>query len=118
MIRQLKNKKGQALVEFVIIMPIFLIIILGVIDIGKILYSKIILEEQISDVVMLYQDGKNKDEINQKLDLDSISLNIDEEGEYIKFSLIKKIDIITPGLNFVFDNPYKLEINRSISNDL
>ena len=44
-------KKGQALVEFVIILPIFLFLLLGVIDVGRIMYTKVNLENTISDVV-------------------------------------------------------------------
>lgn len=111
------NKKGQALVEFVIILPIFMMLVLGVIDIGKILYSKIILEEQISDVISLYESGKEKEEIVAKLEIDAdTSLEILNDEEYISFNLTKSIDIITPGLNFVFNNPYQLEVTRSIDN--
>ena len=34
------SRKGQALVEFLIIFPIFPTLVLGVIDMGKILYNK------------------------------------------------------------------------------
>ena len=34
------NKKGQALVEFIIILPVFIFMILAIIDIGKMLYDK------------------------------------------------------------------------------
>ena len=37
-------KKGQALVEFIIILPIVLLMFLGIIDLGRIMYTKIILE--------------------------------------------------------------------------
>ena len=36
----MKNKKGQALVEFVIILPIFVFMVLTVIDIGKIIFFR------------------------------------------------------------------------------
>ena len=34
------NKKGQALVEFILILPVLLLIIIGMIDIGNIFLSK------------------------------------------------------------------------------
>ncbi len=113
----MKGKKGQALVEFVIIMPIFMMMILGTIDMGKIFYTKIILEGQISDVISWYQDGKSEGEINNKLKQDEMLLEIKEDSEYATFNLVKKVDIITPGLNLIFDNPYNLEVSRSINND-
>jgi len=113
------KKKGQALVEFVIIMPIFIMLVLGIMDVGKIMYSKINLEEQVSDVITLYQNGKSKEEIMEKLKFsdDSIILNIKIEEDNIDFELIKEIDIITPGLNLIFNNPYLLKVTRSTLND-
>lgn len=34
-----KRKKGQALVEFALVLPIFLIVVFGIIDFGRILHS-------------------------------------------------------------------------------
>ena len=113
------KKKGQALVEFIIILPIFIMLVLGVIDISKILYSKIMMEELITDVVTYYESGNSADEISKKLDLENNNyfLSINNDKEYISFSLNKNIEIITPGLNFIFENPYQLEITRSINNE-
>lgn len=112
------KKKGQALVEFVIILPIFIMLVLGVVDIGNILYSKMTLEEQLSDVVSYYQKGKSKEEIEESLNFSSrYELQIQKDGEYTNLLLVKKVDIITPGLQFVFDNPYTIEVKRSILNE-
>ncbi len=111
------RKKGQALVEFIIILPIFLMLFLGVIDLGKIFYNKIILENAINDVISLYQDGKSMEEIKDKLELDDSKLEIKNASKYKEITLEKEIEIITPGLNLVLNSPYKLEIKRSIIND-
>lgn len=108
------NKKGQALVEFVIILPIFILLVLGCIDIGRIMYTKMNLEEQMSDVVDYYKKGKTIEEIKNKIDDD---IDIKRDNEYTTILLTKKIDIITPGLQFVFDNPYLIKIERSILNE-
>ena len=47
------NKKGQALIEFVIILPIFVFMILAVIDLGKILYFGNILESKMDNVITM-----------------------------------------------------------------
>lgn len=106
-------KKGQALVEFIIILPIFLMLVLGVIDLGQILYQKNALESEMTDVITMYDSGKTKEEIESKLALkkDDITLKIENEN---KFSLVKDIDIITPGLNLIMGNPYKLKVSRVI----
>ena len=112
-------KKGQALVEFIIILPIFLFIILGVIDMGRIFYTKIILEEQISDVIKMYEAGNSEDKIKKELNLDKdIVLEKENDKDYINYVISKNIEIITPGLNLIFDNPYKLVVTRSIYNNV
>lgn len=108
------NKKGQALVEFVIILPIFLVLVLGVIDIGKILYNKTMLEGLITEAVSMYFDGSSEIEIRQALDLEETVLMIDEEGSTVEFHLVQEIDLITPGFNLIFGNPYPLDVSRSI----
>lgn len=40
--RNLKNHKGQSLVEFALILPILLLLILGAMDIGRIITTKIV----------------------------------------------------------------------------
>lgn len=114
------NKKGQALVEFVIIMPIFVMLVLGVMDIGKIMYSKITLEEQVGDVISLYQNGINKEDIVLKLKFsqDDIDLYISQNEDNTEFLLVKEVEIITPGLNLIFNNPYFIKVTRSIINDI
>ena len=108
------NRKGQALVEFVIILPIFILLVLGCIDIGRIIYTKMNLEEQMSDVVDYYKRGKTVEEINEKIDNE---VNIKIDTEYTTILLTKKIDIITPGLQLIFDNPYSIVVERSILNE-
>ncbi|MCM1053674.1 MAG: pilus assembly protein [Ruminococcus sp.] len=110
------NKKGQALVEFIIILPIFLLLLMGTIDMGRILYTKINLESQMNDIISLYDDGMKDKDILKKLKLEDTTLEVKNNNEYLDFNLIKKIDIITPGLNIIFDNPYDLKVKRSIKN--
>lgn len=113
------NKKGQALVEFVIILPIFIFMILATIDVGKILYFSSKLENKMDDVISMYENKNTYKEINKNLatDLNKISLEIKENEKYVEFVITKKIDIITPGLNLIFDNPYKIESKRVIYNE-
>ena len=47
----MKNNKGQALVEFVIILPVMLLLIFSIIDFGIVIYEKNNLENVISDAV-------------------------------------------------------------------
>lgn len=109
------NKKGQALVEFVIILPIFLLLVLGVIDIGQILYNRTKLEGVITDVISMYEKGISISDIKEEVE--PLELKMEEDGDYLLFHLVKEVDIITPGLNFILDDPYQIEVSRSIYNE-
>lgn len=113
------KKKGQALVEFIIILPIFIMLVLGVFDIGNILISKIHLESTLSEAVELYKKNYSLEEIKKDLEIDSnrYELLVKKDEKYQTFTIIKKVDIITPGLNIIFDNPYEVSISRSTYNE-
>ena len=109
------KKRGQALVEFVIILPIFIFMLLAIIDIGKIMFIQNNLESQLSNVVELYKNQKTYQEIINELEKNDkeISLEIkNENNDTITFTLKKKITIVTPGLSFIFENPYNAEAKR------
>jgi len=109
------NKKGQALVEFVIILRIFIFMLLAIIDIGKIIYLQNNLESQLSRVVELYKNGQTYDEIAKELSLndEEIALEIkNENNDKITFYLKKEMTIVTPGLSVIFENPYTITVNR------
>lgn len=114
----MRNKKGQALVEFVIILPIFIFMLLAVIDVGKIIFVQNRLENKMSQVLDLYRNQKSYDEILSSLtgDDDTIKLEIkNEENKKVTFTLKKEVTIVTPGLSLIFKNPYDVTINEVVS---
>ena len=52
------NNKGQALIEFVLILPIFILILFSVIDFGIIFNKKSNLENDSVDIINLFKNGK------------------------------------------------------------
>ena len=108
----MKNNKGQALVEFILILPVILAILLVIIDLGRIFNEKNTLENTSIDIIELYKNGKSIDEIKNKYNDISITTNI--EDNYLTLKLKKEIEIITPGLNIVLDNPYIIEVERVV----
>lgn len=112
------NRRGQALVEFVIILPIFVFMILAIIDIGKIVFFRNELENEMSDVVDLYRNQKSFQEIEKDLELleEDIQLEIqNNDNQTITFFLKKDVEILTPGLNLILDSPFPLEVKRVIA---
>lgn len=114
---RLLNKKGQALVEFIIILPIFVMMLLCIVDIGKIIFFQNQMEGKMEDIVTLYKNENTYDTILNDIQKEDKSLTLEianDNNEYIEFKLIKDVEIITPGLNLILDNPYKLDIKRVV----
>lgn len=112
----MKNNKGQALVEFVLILPVLLIMIVGTIDLGNIIYKKYQLEGNLDEVVELYKQSSQTKLDNyaneKKLDIDIIT-----ESDMITIKLTNDIKISAPILGNIIDNPYEIEVERSIYNE-
>jgi len=111
------NKKGQALVEFVIVLPILLCLVFSVIDFGLIIYNKSKLENKLNDVVNMIQNNESDKNIKEFINKDSgkkVTYRITTDDNYKTVKLFTTVDIITPGLNIIIDNPYKIEVKRVI----
>lgn len=114
----MEKNKGQALVEFVIILPIFILLVFTSIDFGRIIYTKISLENTLNDAVMMYKEGKSVTKIERlvKRNDKNTNITISTDSNYSVFNINRKIDIVTPGLNIALDDPYTVEVNRSTYN--
>ena len=109
------NNKGQALVEFVLILPIFIIILFTIIDFGTIINTKNTLENYSIDIVELIK--KDEDIDNIKSLYKNINITITIDNNYKRISLEEPVKIITPGLNRILSNPYMVKIERVIYNE-
>lgn len=109
------NRKGQALVEFVLILPVFLMMIFAMVDFGTILNNKNMLENDSADIVEMYKNGSTIGEINDIYSGIIVRSN-EYHGKYTKIFIEKDVKLITPGMNRVLSNPYKIKIERVISN--
>lgn len=116
----MKNKKGQALVEFIIILPVCLLLIFCVVDFGRVISLKNSLENKVSDVVMLYQNGNTPEEIKDiinKKEKNDLKIEFISSGDYIIINVSKKIKPITPGLSYVKEDVFNVLVNRVIRNE-
>lgn len=112
------NDKGQALVEFIIILPIFLFMIFAVIDFGVVCINKNKLESIITDVGNMYKNKESIDEINNfinKNDKD-IEVNFEDQGKYFNVILTKKYNFITPGMTNLFED-FEIDVERTMYNE-
>lgn len=106
------NNKGQALVEFILILPVFIMILFVIIDFGMIFNKKSNLESISNDAVLIYKENKSLVEI-QELYKD-IQIELVNVNDYTKLVFKDKVNIVTPGMNRVFGDPYVITIERVI----
>lgn len=110
------NNKGQALIEFVLILPVFIMILFVIVDFGMIFSTKLGLENDSGDIVELIKDGKSISEINDIYKDIEISVS-DYNSELIKIELVSKVNVVTPGMDRVLGDPYVVSVERIVSND-
>jgi len=112
------NKKGQALVEFIIILPIIILILFMIIDYGIISYNKQKLENIITDVLKMKSNNESEEEIENFINSNDIDVDVTLEvkDKYTNIKLVKKYNYITPGLDKIF-NSSDIIIERKIYNE-
>lgn len=108
-----KNTKGQALIEFILILPILLILTIGIFDLFNIQNKKYDLENDLDYVTQLYITNK-ENEIEPYLNKNNIALEKNINEEYIELKLTKQVKLITPLLNKILENPTTISVKRSV----
>ena len=78
------NRKGQALVEFVLILPVFIFILFVIVDFGNILSNKNKLEYVSADIVDMYKNGDSVSTIKNSFS----DINIDISNYRDKYTKI------------------------------
>lgn len=112
------NKKGQALIEFIIILPIFLFMLFVVIDFGVISFNKSKMDSMIVDVGNMYKNKESNDEINKfiKKNDSDVSVSFNDQGKYFDITLSKNYEFITPGMSSILKN-FKIDVERTMYNE-
>jgi len=116
----MKSSKGQALVEFVLILPVMLMMIFCVVDFARVFTLKSELENITGDVVDFYQNGKTYEEIKvimQEKISDNYDINITTNGDFATVTLSKTINPITPGLTYISKEVFDVSVKRVIRNE-
>lgn len=108
---QVRDRKGQALVEFVIILPILLLIVISMIDFGNLLYQKYQLEQDLEYISDLYiaNDTNALEQEKQKLHVTTI-----EDGSFVTLQVQKEANLASPILRRVLGDHYQIETSRKL----
>ncbi len=110
------NKKAQALVEFILVLPVIILIILGSIDILNIVIKKNELENKVSDQIILFQSKQiSIEELEQKLKTNNtkVSINTNEES-FITIEVKEKVTFITPIVSNIL-SPFSISTKRVVA---
>jgi Flp pilus assembly protein TadG len=107
------NKKGQALVEFILILPVLLLIVMAMIDVGNIFLSKYDLNKDLDTVTYLYQNNK-ANELQTYIQNQKITFNTSQNSDMTKVTVKKSINITAPILSNVLGKNYTIETNKTI----
>ena len=114
----MKNKQsGQALIEFVIILPVIILLIFSFIDLGRIVLENNRLENLTTIVIDKYKETNDYEETKKYINSleNNINLDISISDNLLTISLSKDIDLVTPGLNNILDNPYIVKSERVVN---
>jgi uncharacterized protein (UPF0333 family) len=114
---KVKNIKGQAMVEFVLILPVFLLLLLGMADISRVISANFVLENASrsaarvgvisnsdSDIITAIENGTDS------LDASSITYTITPtegtrgSGDELTIEINYTVDILTPIVSNVLGN--------------
>ena len=109
-----QNNKAQALVEFVILLPIFLMILFIIIDFANVFYNKNHLEGTLDEIVDLVENSKES-QISDVIDDEKYEIRVNDNKKTIVVS--KYVKLITPVADLFIKNPYTIETERTIINE-
>ncbi len=110
------NRRGQALVEFILILPVFLLILFTIVDFGNFLAKKNQLETESTDIVLLLRNGKSAEEVAKSYSKIKIEESVFEE-KYNKIKISENITLINPLLYKILGNPCIVEVERIVPRD-
>ena len=101
------NNKGQVLVIFVILLPIFLMILTFVIDLGMLSIEKRKCDNNTYDAIEYYLDSNNKEKTIKLIEnnIEDVSVDIIDSENSVKISVSKEYKGI---YNIIYDNEIKI----------
>ena len=109
----MKNSKGQALVEFIIVLPILLIIIMVIVDLGNIFIKKYSIENDIDIVSKFYKENQHT-EINDYIKNNKLIIEYEKDNNYVTINLSKNIKVNAPILNNILGKEYEIKASKTL----
>ena len=102
--------------EFILVLPVLILILLGMVDFANIIQNKYKLENNLDIVIDLYREDRVI-ELEQYLLDEKLTIDYEVDKTFTKVILKKEIDIITPGLNLALNDPFDIVVERTVYNE-
>ncbi|MCL6570425.1 MAG: pilus assembly protein [Bacillus sp. (in: Bacteria)] len=122
-----KDQRGQALIETALILPIFLLILVGILDFGRLTYSYAHLHMAAQETVRLGGLGEKDTAISTfahqyvhlgdttKLQVEITPLDTSRHsGDYVTVKLRYPFQFLTPMISKLFPPEYMIETDSTI----
>lgn len=109
------NKKGQALVEFILILPVLLIIFMSIADIGNIYIKKYELNGKLDTISETYISNKN--EALAYAANENIIIEESTNANFITITVKKNIKINAPILSKIIGKNFEIKESKTLYNE-
>lgn len=107
----MKNNKGQALIEFTLILPIIILLLMYIIAFGKITLQKQSLESNIDLITTLYKEKKQQ-ELNNYITEKNIKIEYSKNEDLTTIKIEQNIKTNIPLINKILGD--KITTQRTI----
>lgn len=97
------NNRGQALVEFILLLPIMILIIFVTYDFGNIYYNKTELQNDLSLIKELYEKDEI-DTLNNYIKEKELTIDYKTNNNLTTIEVTKNVDTLTPFLENILNN--------------
>lgn len=122
-----KEEKGQSLIEFALVLPLLLLLLVGIFDFGRIIYSYMHLHITAQETVRLGGLGRTDAEMtafarqlnhlgnsNQLKVAVSPSDSTRRSGGYVTVTLEYPVNYVTPMLSRILPSPLMIKTDSTI----
>ena len=110
----MKNNKGQALVEFVLLLPIIMIVMFLVIDFATIFYDRNHLEGTINNISEMVKENISEERIKKAIDDKSVTYTVTYSDNMATIKMEKEVTLVTPFSSTFFKSGFKIKTERII----
>ncbi len=110
------NRKGQALAEFVLVLPVLLIITISLVDIGSIYIKKYELNKDLEIISDYYESDKTQ-ELYAYAAMEGIDFSLEDRGNIKVLKVKKNVKINAPILSSIIGKNYTIEADKPVVGD-